>query len=166
MTRSGLRPGCVYLAGDLEGAERVYRESWLALGAVGERGYRSTLGGLFALVLLELGRPDEAELILDETEAMGIEGDWLTVACSKLVRARLASLDGRHDDAVAAAKHAADLGDDGYFLLRPWFATEHGRALVAAGRDDEARQVLAEAIRLAHVKGSTLFAQRAEAVLA
>jgi hypothetical protein len=96
---------------------------------------------------------------------MTAEDDWLTVACADVVRARLATLDGRHDDAVAAAGRATDLGNEGYFLLRPWFATELGRALAAAGRDDEARQVLDEAIRVARVKGSTLYERRAQDVL-
>ena len=155
----------LYLAGDLEGAERVYRRSWDALGEAGERGFRSTLGCLLALDLLELGRREEAEAILDEAEALGSEDDWLTTALADAVRARLASLDNRHGDAVASAKHAAELGDAGYFLLRPWFTTEYGRALAAAGREDEARQVLEEAIRLARVKGSTLFERRTQELL-
>jgi tetratricopeptide (TPR) repeat protein len=155
----------LYLIGDLAGAEPVYRRSWEALGELGERGFRSTLGGLFALDLLELGRRKEAEAVLDEAEALGSEDDWLTDACVAVVRARLASLDGRHDDAVGAAKRAAELGDAGYFMLRPWFKTEYGRTLAAAGRDDEARDALEEAIRLARVKGSTLFERRAQDVL-
>jgi tetratricopeptide (TPR) repeat protein len=155
----------LYLAGDLEGAERVYRRTWDALGEVGERGFRSTLGALLALALLELGRGDEAEAILDEAAALGSEDDWFTDALVAVVRARLASRDGRPDDAVAAARHAAELGDSGYFLLRPWFTTEYGRALAAAGRDEEARHVLEEAIRLARVKGSTVFERRAQELL-
>jgi tetratricopeptide (TPR) repeat protein len=155
----------LYLAGELEAAEQVYRRSWDALGEVGERGFRSTLGGLLALALVELGRRDDAEEILAQVDGMSTEDDWLTIACADLVRARLATLDGRHDDAVAAARHAAELGAEGYFMLRPWFTTEHGRALAAAGRDDEAQQVLAEAIRLARVKGSTVFERRAQDLL-
>jgi tetratricopeptide (TPR) repeat protein len=155
----------LYLAGDLEEAERVYRRSWDALGEAGERGFRSTLGGLLALDLLELGRREEAEAILDEAEALGSEDDWLTTAFVEVVRARLATMDGRHEDAVAAGGRAAALGDEGYFLLRPFFTTEHGHALAAAGRDDEARQVLEEAIRVARVKGSTQFERRAQGLL-
>jgi len=155
----------LYLAGDLEAAEPVYRLSWDTLGELGERGFRSTLGALFAIDLLELGRREEAEAILDEAEGLGSEDDWLTDAFVAVVRARLASLDGRHDDAVAAARHAGELGDAGYFMLRPWFTTEHGRALAAAGRDDEARQVLEEAARLARVKGSLVYERRAQALL-
>jgi len=155
----------LYLAGDLEESVRVYRRSWDALGEVGERGFRSTLGGLFALALLEAGCRGEAEAILTEAEALGSEDDWLTTASVELVRSRLATRDGRHEDAVAAARLAADLGDAGYFMMRPWFQTEHGRALAAAGRDDEARRVLEEAIRTARVKGSTVFERRAQDVL-
>jgi class 3 adenylate cyclase/tetratricopeptide (TPR) repeat protein len=155
----------LYVAGDFAAAEQVYRQSWDALGEVGERGFRSTLGGLLALTLVELDRRGEAEEILVQVDGMTAEDDWLTVACAEVVRARLATLDGRHDDAVAAARRATDLGNEGYFLLRPWFATELGRALAAAGRDDEARQVLDEAIRVARVKGSTLYERRAQDVL-
>jgi class 3 adenylate cyclase/tetratricopeptide (TPR) repeat protein len=155
----------MYLVGEVEAAERIYRESWDALGEVGERGFRSTLGALLALALIDLDRRGEAEGILAEVEAITTDDDWLTVACADLVRARLATLDGRHDDAVEAARRAAGLGDEGYFLLRPWFTTELGRALAAAGRDGEARDVLAEAIRVAHVKGSLVYVRRAEDVL-
>ena len=119
----------LYLAGDFDGAEQVYRRSWDALAEAGERGFRSTLGALFALALVELGRRDEAEPILDESEGLAPEDDWLTEATVEVVRARLASLDGRQDDAVAAGKRAAEISDEGYFMLRPWFSTEHGRAL-------------------------------------
>ncbi len=44
----------LYLVGELEAAEQIYRRSWDALGEVGERGFRSTLGGLLALALVEL----------------------------------------------------------------------------------------------------------------
>jgi tetratricopeptide (TPR) repeat protein len=155
----------LYLAGNLEAAEAVYRRSWDALGEAGERGFRSTLGALFAIDLLELGRRDEAESILDEAEALGSEDDWLTEAFVAVVRARLATLDGRLDDAVSAARHAAELGDAGYFALRPWFMSEHGRALAAAGRADDAREVLREAIRVARVKGSVVYERRAQALL-
>ncbi len=155
----------LYLVGELEAAEQIYRQSWNALGEAGERGFRSTLGGLLALVLVELDRRDEAEDILAQVDGMSAEDDWLTVACADVVRARLATLDGRHEDAVAAAGHAAELGNAGYFMLRPWFTTELGRALAAAGREDEARDVLVEAIRVADVKGSLLYARRARNVL-
>jgi class 3 adenylate cyclase/tetratricopeptide (TPR) repeat protein len=155
----------LYLAGDLEEAEQVYRRSWDALKEAGERGFRSTLGGLLALVLVDLGRREEAEAILDESRGLSPEEDWLTEASIEVVQARLATRDGRHDVAVAAGQRAAALGNEGYFMLRPWFATEHGRALAAAGRDEEARPVLGEAIRLARVKGSTVFERRAQDLL-
>jgi tetratricopeptide (TPR) repeat protein len=153
------------LAGDLEGAERIHREGWDALGEIGERGYRSTDGALLALVLIDLGRRSEAEAILAEVEEIQTEDDWLTAAAIALVQARLATADGRHDEAIAAAQRAVELGNDGYVLLSPWWMMGLGRALAAAGRDDEAREALEEAMRLARVKGSTVLEAQARALL-
>jgi tetratricopeptide (TPR) repeat protein len=164
-TQGQNRGFALYLSGDVEGAVEVYRGSWDALREAGERGFRSTLGGLFALALVEAGRREEAEAIVEESVAISSDDDWLTVACVDLVRARFATLDGRHEDAVAAGRHAVELADEGYFMMRPWFKTELGRALAAAGRDDEAREVLEEAIRIARVKGSTRFELRGAQLL-
>jgi len=153
------------LGGDLEGAERIYREGWDALGEIGERGFRSTDGALLAHVLIDLGRRSDAEAILAEVEEIAPEDDWLTAAGIALVQARLASADGRHEDAIAVAQRAVELGNDGYFLLSPWWSIGLGRTLAAAGRDDEAREALEEAIRLAHVKGSTALEAQARALL-
>jgi len=153
------------LAGDLEAAERIHREGWDALGAIGERGFRSTDGALLANVLLDLGRRGDAEEILAEVAEIAPEDDWLTEAIVAVVQARLATDDGRHDEAVALAKRAVELGDNGYFVLSPWWYRGLGCALAAAGRDDEAREALEESIRRANVKGSTVFADQARALL-
>jgi tetratricopeptide (TPR) repeat protein len=153
------------LAGDLEGAERIHREGWDALGEIGERGYRSTDGALLALVLIDLGRRSEAEAILAEVEEIAPEDDWLTAAMIALVQARLATADGRHEEAIAAARRAVELGNQGYVLLSPWWVMGLGRAFAAAGRDDEARDALEEAIRLARVKGSTVLEAQARALM-
>jgi class 3 adenylate cyclase/tetratricopeptide (TPR) repeat protein len=153
------------LAGDPEAAERIHREGWDALGAIGERGFRSTDGALLANVLLDLGRRGDAEEILAEVAEIAPEDDWLTEGIVALVQARLATDDGRHEEAVALAKKAVELGDNGYFVLSPWWYRGLGCALAAAGRDDEAREALEESIRRANVKGSTVFADQARALL-
>ena len=153
------------LAGDLEGAERIYREGWDALGEIGERGFRSTDGALLAHALMGLGRRGEAETILAEVEEIAPEDDWLTAAGIALVQARLATADGRHEDAIAVAQRAVELGNDGYFLLSPWWWIGLGRTLAAAGRADEARDALEEAIRRARVKGSTALEAQARALM-
>jgi class 3 adenylate cyclase/tetratricopeptide (TPR) repeat protein len=153
------------LAGDFEEAARIHREGWDALGAIGERGYRSTDGALLARALMEVGRRDEAEAILAETEEIATEDDWLTSALVAVVHARLATADGRHDEAIAAARRAVELGNEGYFLLSPLWQTELGRALAAAGRHDEAREALEDSIRQARVKGSTVLEEQARALL-
>ncbi|MGN6798556.1 MAG: AAA family ATPase [Gaiellaceae bacterium] len=163
---SGQNLGWVdHLAGDIVAAERRWRETWIALGEAGERGYRSTVGCLLALTLVELGRRDEAEPILGEAQEMGSADDWLTETMVAMVQARLASEDGRHDDAVAEGERLAALADDGYFLMQPWFLTAYGRVLAAAGRQHRAREVLAESIRRASMKGSLAYVREAQAVL-
>jgi tetratricopeptide (TPR) repeat protein len=153
------------LAGDLDAAESIYREAWDAYGELGERGFRSTVGGLLALTLLELGRRAEAEAIAAESAELAPSDDWLTAASLAAVEARIATDDGRHDDAVATARRAVEIGNEGYILLAPWWATELGRALAAAGRAEEARGTLEEAMRLARAKGSAVYELRAQALL-
>jgi tetratricopeptide (TPR) repeat protein len=114
---------------------------------------------------MELGRRDEAEAVLAETEEIASEDDWLTSALVAVVHARLATADGRHDEAIAAARRAAELGNEGYFLLSPVWMVELGRALSAAGRQDEAREALEDAVRRARVKGSTVLEEQARALL-
>ena len=154
-----------YLAGDLEMTERLWRRTWNSLGEIGERGFRSTAGALLALVLFELGRREEAESIVDEAERMSVADDWLTEALAAIVRVRLALADGRYDDAVAAGERMVSLAEGGYFLMQPWFLIEHGRALGAAGRLDEARETLDLAIRRAEVKGSLVYVRQAQDLL-
>ena len=154
-----------YLAGDTATAERFWRRAWVALGEIGERGYRSTSGSLLALALVELGRGEEAESILAEAESIGSPDDWLTDAFVALARAQLASQAGRHADAVAAGERMMALVTNGYPALQPWLMAAHGRLLAAAGHDDEARVTLEEAIRRARVKGSLVYERGAQALL-
>jgi tetratricopeptide (TPR) repeat protein len=153
-----------YLSGDLVSAEQAYREGWDAYGALGERGFRATLGTLMALALLELGRRDEAEAVVAESEEIAPEDDWLTHAGVALMRARFATADGRHDEAVTFARRAVELAEQGYFMLLPWFTIELGRALAALSPDD-ARTVLTDAVGQAQVKGSLALEARAQALL-
>ena len=97
----------LYLAGDLESAEHVYRRSWVALGEAGERGFRSTLGTLLAFVMHEQGRRDEAEAIVAESEALTSADDWLTFASVAAMRPRgRASEDAASRRCVAHARVA------------------------------------------------------------
>jgi class 3 adenylate cyclase/tetratricopeptide (TPR) repeat protein len=63
---SGMVMGLIELmAGHAEAAERVLRESSDRLAELGETGYRSTVAGLLAEALYQLGRDEEASDVLD-----------------------------------------------------------------------------------------------------
>jgi tetratricopeptide (TPR) repeat protein len=145
------------LAGDYERAEVHARLAWDGLGRIGEHGYRSTTGAILAEALAGQGRLEEARAILDETDTITAEDDWLTIAHCNWARALIALGSGDHDRAVEHARRSTEVADSReYFNLRTYYWIGLGRVLVETGRDDEARDALAEAQRLANIKQSDL----------
>jgi class 3 adenylate cyclase len=143
------------LARDFQRAETYARGAWDGLGRLGERGYRSTTGAILAEALVEQGRLEEARAILDETDAITAEDDWLTIAHCNWARALIALASGDHDRAVEHARTATEVADSReYFNLRTYYWIGLGRVLVETGRDDDARDALTEAQRLADIKQS------------
>ncbi len=154
------------LAGEYERAEQLLRRSWDELGELGERGYRSTGGGLLGGTLARLGRLDEADAILDEAMSISTPDDWVTVAQVTSSRALVASARGEHDRACALAREAVELVDrHEYLSLQVHMRLEASDVLLAAGRGEEAQRVLGELIELAERKGSTAYVMLAEARL-
>jgi class 3 adenylate cyclase/tetratricopeptide (TPR) repeat protein len=154
------------LAGDYEEGEQILREAWDALGAVGEKGFRSTIGADLAEALVELGRLDEAVAILDEAEAIGSEDDWVTAAQVRASRALASSAVGDHDRAVDLARGAVAVADATEVVwARSYYWLVLGRVLAAAGRVDEAVPALEESVRLGDIKGTVVYAEQAKALL-
>jgi class 3 adenylate cyclase/tetratricopeptide (TPR) repeat protein len=152
---------CELLAGDFERAEEHARLGWDGLGLLGERGYRSTTGGVLAEALAELGRLDEAASIIDESEEIAGEDDWLTTAQCTWARALVALHRGDHEQAVALARRATEVADTrDYINTRTHYWWGLTRALVAAGRDADAREAMVETQRLAALKGSVVYEGR------
>jgi class 3 adenylate cyclase/tetratricopeptide (TPR) repeat protein len=152
---------CELLAGDFERAEEHGRLAWDGLGLLGERGYRSTTGGILAEALAELGRLDEAAAIIDESEEIAGEDDWLTTAQCTWARALVALHSGDDDRAIKLACRATEVADTrDYINTRTHYWWGLARVLVAAGRDVEAREAMAETQRLAALKGSVVYEGR------
>jgi tetratricopeptide (TPR) repeat protein len=152
---------CELLAGDFERAEEHVRVTWDGLGLLGERGYRSTTGGILAEALAELGRLDEAAAIIDESEAIAGEDDWLTTAQCTWARALVALHSGDDEQAVVLARRATEVADTrDYINTRTHYWWGLARVLVAAGRDVEAREAMAETQKLAALKGSVVYEGR------
>ena len=155
------------LAGELGRAEAGLRVGWDELGAMGERGFRSTAGGELGEVLARQGLLDEAQAVLDEAEAISTPDDWVTVANVTIGRAFVASGRGEHDDAVALAREGVELSEAHEYVTqceKAWLA--YGEVLLAAGRRDEAQSVLERARASAERKGSVLVVRRVDALLA
>jgi tetratricopeptide (TPR) repeat protein len=154
------------LAGDFAAAARTLDDAWVGLGEAGERGFRSTVGTLYAVVLVRLGRLDEAEQVVSESEELASEDDMYTLVTAQRARALLASARGEHDAAIAHAKAGVRLADDtDYLEQRAAVSTVLGEVPIAAGRDDEAAGPLELAIALAESKGSTVLAGQVRALL-
>jgi predicted negative regulator of RcsB-dependent stress response len=155
------------LAGDLDRAEEILRESWEGLGAMGERGFRSTVGGELGELLAGRGRLDEAEAILDEAEAISTPDDWVTVSQVTTGRALVASGRGEHEGAVALARAAVDLVDaHEYLTMQQTRWSAYGDVLLAAGRTAEARSAFEHARSLAQRKQATFVVDLLDARLA
>ncbi|MEP6469812.1 MAG: adenylate/guanylate cyclase domain-containing protein [Chloroflexota bacterium] len=155
-----------FLAGDAAERERVLREGYEQLGAMGERGYLSTVAAELADALVDLGRIDQAESMCTVAEEAGAEDDLLTQVRVRLVRGRLAAARGKMAEALASVADAVALADEGeYYELRTRSRLVFAQLLLDAGRIADARARAQEVLDLAGHRGDVVFADRATALL-
>ena len=152
-------------AGEPEAAERVLREAWVALGELGDRGFRSTVGAMLGWALVALDRLDEAEKIVAEAEAIAARDDFATTMYVCSTRARIRSRRGEHDDAVSLAKEALESVKSTYVPLHIEALLLLGFVFIRAGLAVEARATLTEALERAEAKGALILAGQARALL-
>jgi ATP/maltotriose-dependent transcriptional regulator MalT len=153
-------------AGELAAAERELRLGWEGLGELGEVGIRATMGSLLAEALALQGRLDEAEQIVRESERIGVEDDFVTVAEVLFVRGLIASRRGDHAEGIDLARRAlATVDDSEYVPLHADFRIGLAGLLLAAGRGGEAEGLLREAVALAEAKADVFFARQAQELL-
>jgi class 3 adenylate cyclase/tetratricopeptide (TPR) repeat protein len=153
-------------AGELAAAERELRLGWEGLGELGEVGIRATMGSLLAEALARQGRLGEAEHIVRESERIGVEDDFVTVAEALFVRGLIASRRGDHAEAIDLARRALAIVDDSeYVPLHAEFRIGLAELLLAAGRGGEAEGLLREAVALAEAKADVVVARQAQELL-
>ena len=142
------------VGGDLDAAERLLRHGYDHLVAIGERYLLSTVAGLLAQTLYELGRLDETSALADLTEELAADDDIDTQALWRCVRAKLWSAEGRHDEAIALVRDALTvLEPTDAVLLQSATLIDLAVVLGAAGRDEDRLAALARARELAAAKG-------------
>jgi class 3 adenylate cyclase len=164
---------CITLAmlelwsGSRFGAEQALRDGWDEFGRIGERGIRSTVGGMLGEFLARRGELDEAEAILDEAMEIGSPDDYVTVAAVKMGRAFVAL--GRGEDGRArelAAEAVAIVDSQEQLTLQQEARLARGELLLQAGAPEEARVALLAAREVAERKGSIVVVARVDELLA
>jgi ATP/maltotriose-dependent transcriptional regulator MalT len=152
-----------FLAGDPAARERVLREGYEQLSAMGERAALSTIAADLADALVDLGRIDEAEAMCAVAAEAGAADDMVTQVFVRLVRGRLAAARGRMDDALASVADALVLADQGEFYdLRTRSRLVSAQLLLEVGRIEEARARAQEVLDLARVRADVVYEGRAQ----
>jgi tetratricopeptide (TPR) repeat protein len=149
-------------AGDLAAAERMYREVIELLASIGEKAYLSTHAGRLAHVLSLQGRFDESEEMTRLAEETGASDDIPTQVIWRHVRAKLIAREGRLEEAVALAEEAVALteGTDSWDIGSDALV-ELGEMYELAGRREDARRAIRDALDLYEQKGIVPVAERA-----
>ena len=145
------------LAGAPDAAIELFRESWDRYAEIGETGFRSTIGTLLARALIEVGRTEEAEQVLDETESFVQADDFDPQARLRWVRALILASRGETAEAERLAREAVALVEPtDYLEMRADAHVALGKVLAAANKDDEAHEAWARALALYEQKGITV----------
>jgi tetratricopeptide (TPR) repeat protein len=151
-----------FLAGDPAARERLLREGYEQLSAMGERSQLSRHAADLADALVDLGRLDEAEAMCAVAEEAGAADEVLTQVVVRLVRGRLAAARSTMDEALTLAASALALADQGEFYgLRTRSRLLFAQLLLDVGRTEETRARAQEVIDLAQVRGDVIFEARA-----
>jgi tetratricopeptide (TPR) repeat protein len=95
--------------GDLAAAEKTFRESVRRLRATHEAGFLVESERGLAEVLVELGKVDEADKLVDEAERRVSRGDVWTSASLLHARGLVLAAQNRTDDAEAAFRGALEI---------------------------------------------------------
>jgi len=154
-------------AGEPERAYRALAVGAEVLAASSETGYLATVTSLQAQAALELGREEEAMRLTDAARGIAVVDDIDPLARDLVVRARVSARRGdfgEADELIAAASEMLEETDAVNLRLEHAF----GRAELArlAGRDDEQRGALSDAVAVAEAKGYSLVERRARGELA
>jgi class 3 adenylate cyclase/tetratricopeptide (TPR) repeat protein len=154
------------LAGDAERAERELRWGYDKLTEIGELSWLSTVAAILAEALWSQGRDDEAEHFARASEDSSGAEDRYSHAMWRSVQAKIHARRGAAAEAERLAGEAVTFADATDLLHLRWHVRMSlAEVLGAAGRGEEARPVLEEAIELAELKGNAVGAGRARSLL-
>ena len=163
VTADANRLGQVELyAGDVVAAERVILTGYRELQRMGEDMFRSTLAGMLAIVVADLGRFEEAAAYADEAADASLAEDVVSQVLIHRARAKILAGRGDREEAIRSAREAVGLADPtDNLILRGDALVDLARVLWSAGRADEARDALAGAVSVYEQKGSVVSVRQA-----
>jgi class 3 adenylate cyclase/ATP/maltotriose-dependent transcriptional regulator MalT len=128
-----------YAQGDVERAEKLLRDAVRGLKGIGDRGSLCEAQRALAMVLVDLGRIEEAErFALEARETVGPE-DRVSLSTTKLALGYVRAAQGRDEEAEALMREALDgFAVHGMHALEHWNLRYLSDFLRARGRDEEA----------------------------
>jgi len=143
------------LAGDPAAAAATLRQSYESLSGMGERSFRSTIAGLLAHALCELGEDDEADQFSRACEEAAADEDVFSQVLWRSARAKVLARRGEADAAEAAAREAVAIAERTDLLNTQADALlDLAEVLAQAGRGDEARAAARDAAERFERKGN------------
>jgi class 3 adenylate cyclase/predicted ATPase len=152
-------------AGDVTAAERALRESYQALEEMGETSFLSTVAAVYGLLLVEVGRLDEAAGMAEASRRNAAPEDAASQVAWRSVRARLLARGGETEEAERVVREAVALADRTDFLnLRADTMSCLAEVLWLGGRSREAGSALRRAIDIYEAKGNLVDAGRLRAL--
>ena len=153
------------LAGDPIAAEVEMRRSYDILEKLGEKYLLSTVSGLLGQTLYALGRYDEVEPLGRMAKELATTDDVYTQALWRCVQGKHMARNGAFAEAESLVQEAIEvLEPTDVLLLKLGALLDLAEVRRVAGLDDH--PLLAEARRLAEVKGSPVFVDQVDALLA
>jgi tetratricopeptide (TPR) repeat protein len=155
-----------HMAGNLEAAARLARESYEAMTATGDRSYASTTAANLGAVLVDLHEDDEAYRFGTIARETSSSDDVVSQAGGRAVQARVLSRRGDHEAAEAVGREAVAI------MARTDYLSQHAGALVdlahvlrEAGKLEEAVASAREALALYDRKGATFFVEKTQRLI-
>ena len=154
-------------AGDPVAAERLARPGLDALERIGNQGHWVTAAITVAEALYAQDRLDEAEAVVDQVHAWSMEDDSDPQIGWRRIKAKILARRGELGDAERLGREAVAIASQtDYLENRALACADLADVLGLAGRADEARAELQEALALAERKGIVPLAARIRSRLA
>ena len=149
------------LAGDYDAAERELRWGYETLEQMGEKSSRATIAAFLAEAVYKQGRDDEAERLTEVSEELAAADDLVPQVLWRSVRAKILARRGELEQAEELGREVVELAANTDFPdLKASTSLDLAEVLDAAGKTDEAMELVDRARKLYERKGNVVAAQQ------